>query len=203
MFNLNPEPLFHVCLETASHPRTPTLPGLPEASPQTSRNRSRYLKIITTNLSSVASPNIKAASHRTSIGAEVPVRRNLFSDFVSEAVKPRQSESPTKQSMRSLSTSSNDKGKYYLYEIHSLNSKIRNLVKEQETMRDKLLAQENLVQGLQRERQGYSEVQSAAMPESGLIDDCYFNVTFKPQDRWKPRSRKFPREVFTRPIKNK
>jgi hypothetical protein len=82
--------------------------------------------------------------------------------------------------------------------------KIRNLIKEQETMRDKLIAQESFIQGLQKEglRPVYSEVQSATIPEHS-IDDCYFNVTFKPQEKWLPRSRKFPREVFTRPIKNK
>ena len=203
MFNLNPEPLFPLSSEPASHPRTPTLPSIPEASPHKGRHRSKHLNIITANLTSLASPIIKTASNRVSIGPEVPVRRNLFSEFVSEEVKSRKSESPRKKSMRSLSTSSNDKGKYFLYEISTLNNKIRNLIKEQETMRDKLVVQETFIQGLQRDRQGFCEVQSATIPECEFVDDCYFNVTFKPQDKWLPRSRKFPREVFSRPIKNK
>ena len=193
----------------SSHPPTPTLPGLqdpPHSNP--SRYHRKQLSVITKLPSPVQSPVTKTSRNRKSINTDVPVRRNLFGEFsIPEDSKQPIIEipSPTKRSLRSLSTSSNDKGKYYLHEINTLNTKIRNLIKEQESLREKLFVQENIVQGLQRPggNQVYYEIQSATIPDNQSFDDCFFNATFRPQEKWMPKSRKFPRDVFSRPIKNK
>lgn len=198
-----PQPEAHI-----DHPPTPTLPGLQDPPhSNASRYHRKQLSVITKLPSQIQSPLIKTSQNRKSIKTEIPVRRNLFGEFsIREDSKQSIIElpSPSKRSLRSLSTSSNDKGKHYLHEINSLNNKIRNLIKEQESMRDKLYVQENIIQGLQRGgNQVFCEVQSATIPDNPSFDECFFNATFRPQEKWMPRSRKFPRDVFSRPIKNK
>lgn len=207
MFSPYIDPQYPSLTESSGHPPTPTLPGLQESSMLNhSRYKQKQLSVITKFPNQGLSPIIKTSQNRRTLATEIPARRNLFGEFnPSETIKNTAIDlpSPTKHSLRSLSTSSNDKGKHYLHEINTLNNKIRNLIKEQECMRDKLYVQENFVQGLQRGREVVCEVQSATIPENVSFDESFFNVTFRPQEKWLPRSRKFPREVFSRPIKNK
>lgn len=207
MFSPYLDSQFPSLTESSAHPPTPTLPGLQESTKlNPSRYKQKQLSVITKFPNQGLSPIIKSSQNRRSLATEVPARRNLFGEFnPSESIKNPIIDlpSPTKKSLRSLSTSSNDKGKHYLHEINTLNNKIRNLIKEQETMRDKLYVQENFIQGLQKGREVVYEVQSATIQENVSFDEAFFNVTFKPNEKWLPRSRKFPREVFSRPIKNK
>lgn len=216
MFSQNTDGIFAIARESQSCPRTPTLPALQE-SPKAKLYlfRNRNLKIITVKSKNLNSPGYKSNSSQNRAYKNVVLRKSLLSEF-EKFSEPKSNLLPqaynqevySKESIRSLSSSLNDKGKHYLHEISSLNNKIRNLIKEQDNLRDKLLIQENIVMSLQKESSikpvvAYHEVQSATIPMHQSYDENDFNVTFKPQGKWVPRSRRFPREVFCKISKAK
>lgn len=207
MFSQIHENPFVTTSENPSCPRTPTLPGLQEGLiDRTCTFKHRNLKIITTGIKALASPVAKTSKSKRVNNSDIPIRRNLFGEVerFSESLGADRSDDTEvvrKRSLRSMSTSNNDKGKHYLNEISNLNTKIRNLIKEQDNLRDKLLVQENIIMNLQRDNGvrpvvAYHEIQSATIPQHDSLDDSFFQVTFKPNEKWVPKSRRFPRDVF-------
>ena len=209
--------IFYLSKEANSCPRTPTLPEIQE--PQRERrihDKRRNLQVITANNKSVINSPIKTSTARRlhvstfqrciNLGNELekysePMSSKLHRDYVGEVGSYRNSK-------RSLSSSVNDKSGHYLNEISSLNNKIRNLIKDQDCLRDKLVVQESIISSLHRESGvrpvvGYHEVQSATFPQDES-DDIDFQVTFKPNERWtQPKSRRFPRDVFCKVPRNR
>lgn len=209
---------FCLSRENYSCPRTPTLPSIQDTSASRSNSfRNRNLKIITNVQQNFGSP---ASKPRKMNFDHTPVRKKLIAEFDNQfeslsSVLP-QSDIIKKKSCRSLSTCVNDKAKHYLNEINNLNTKIRNLIKEQDSLRDKLVTQENIIMSMHKDyvkpvivchdlpsSNIYNDIQSATIPRDS-IDESFFQVTFKPDEKWvQPRSRRFPREVFCKASRNR
>ncbi|OMJ76361.1 hypothetical protein SteCoe_24303 [Stentor coeruleus] len=216
MFSQNIDGIFAIARESHSCPRTPTLPALQESPKEKVYSfRNRNLKILTSKSKNLSNYGHKSNNSQNRAYNNVALRKSLLSEF-EKFSEPKSSLLPqacnhevySKESNRSLSSSLNDKGKHYLHEISSLNNKIRNLIKEQDNLRDKLLIQENIIMSLQKESSikpvvACHEIQSATIPLHQSYDENDFSVTFKPQGKWVQRSRRFPREVFCKISKAK
>lgn len=209
MLSQNPDSIFAVSKDYSRSLMTPTLPGLQESpNEKESPVRRRNLKIITIKNKSLPSPEVKPSQSYNHVCYNPVVRRSLNPEFI-KLLEPRSSLLPqiysqevdAKKPIRSSSISINEKGKHYLQEISTLNKKIRNLIKEQDSLRDKMLVHENIIMSLQKASpikpiSANHEAQSASLPLNGSLDESFFHITFKPQENWVPKSRKFPREVF-------
>ena len=227
---------FVISKDEETCPRTPTLPCIQDNSKQRNSSfRQKNLKIITTGQKNTASPAIKSNRYRLMSYIDTPIRKNLqneyekfnepFSAVTNQNVRKNFS---AKGPERSLSSSVKEKNLNYLTEIYKLNTKIRNLIKEQDTLKDKLLVQENILMNLHKDYEikppvPFHEIQSATIPRfennSGSIHleeiksatipknesfDESFQVTFKPMEKWlQPVSRRFPRDVFCKITKNR
>ena len=205
--------IFYLSKEANSCPRTPTLPEIQD--PQSNiriNSRRRNLQVVTINSKAGINSPIKTSPAKRLHVSNFRGRTNLYNEF-EKLSEPMSSKLPSSYaqdvfSFRSLSTSGNDKSGQYLNEISNLNNKIRNLIKEQDSLRDKLLVQENIISSLHKESWvrpvvGCHEVQSATFPQEEL-EDSDFQVTFRPNERWtQPKSRRFPREVFCKAPKNR
>ena len=214
MFSHMQEQIFNINKEIQTYPRTPTLPGLQELSPERKKSLRQRNLIINTNCQK--NPIAKNRTYRKTDNNDSPVRRNLLNDF-DKQIEPYSSiiqhtdgkDVSSTVSNRSMSTSANDRGKHYMNEINTLNNKIRNLIKEQDNLRDKIITQENTIMSLQKDQESkymnvYQEIQSATIPQHESLTDPYFQITFKPQDRWiKPNTKRFPREIFCKHSKNR
>lgn len=205
------ENLFSLSKDTIACPRTPTLPGIQEGKIERKGPvKHRNLQIIT-SANTPRSPSKTNTTRRLGY-SDFPIRKNLFNE-IGKPSEPLSSKLPreisSQVSYRSFSTSAQDKGGKYLNEINNLNNKIRNLIKEQDSLRDKLVVQENIISTLHKDNAvrpvvGYHEIQSATLLQEDSIDDSYFHVTFKPNEKWvQPRSKRFPREVFCKVPKNR
>ena len=193
MFSHMQEQIFNINKEIQTYPRTPTLPGLQELSPERKKSLRQRNLIINTNCQK--NPIAKNRTYRKTDNNDSPVRRNLLNDF-DKQIEPYSSiiqhtdgkDVSSTVSNRSMSTSANDRGKHYMNEINTLNNKIKNLIKEQDTLRDILMTQENSSMNIQKDNlikigYPYHEIQSATMPQHESFDESFFQVTFKPQEK--------------------
>ncbi|OMJ83520.1 hypothetical protein SteCoe_15552 [Stentor coeruleus] len=202
--------------DSFSCPKTPTLPALKETlNEKLYSERKGDLKIITKVRKNAPSLSFRHSRGCNFIFYDVPTMKNLMSEFEkvsdennSTFLQIEHKETFSKSSMRSLSTSSNDQIDNNMHEINTLNNKIRSLIKDQDHIRDKRISQENISIHLQKnipikpifinhDQHNY------ITPSHISFDERYFSMTFKPQDKWLPQSRKFPREVFCKQSKFK
>ncbi|OMJ78528.1 hypothetical protein SteCoe_21633 [Stentor coeruleus] len=214
MFLQNQDNIFAFAKESYNCPRTPTLPALKESpNEKVHPGRKGNLKIITKVTKNEPSLSCRPSRGCNSVFYDAPTMKNLMAEFekVSEAnnstfLQIEHKETLSKRSMRSLSTSSNDQGSNYMHEINTLNNKIRSLIKDQEHIRERRLSQENIASHLHKDNPikpmhlRYDQ-QNCIGPSHESFDEGYFRVTFKPQDKWVPQSRRFPREVFCKQSK--
>ena len=196
MFLYKQEHVFNINKDPHSCPRTPTLPGIQELSSERRKPfRLQNLKINTNFQKNLFSPAVKTATRRGTDYIGDPIRKNLLNDFekqteVYSSLLPQREARKIAStiSYRSMSSSGNDKCKYYMNEINTLNNKIKNLIKEQDTLRDILMTQENSSMNIQKDNlikigYPYHEIQSATMPQHESFDESFFQVTFKPQEK--------------------
>lgn len=215
MFLQNQDNIFTFAKESYSCPRTPTLPALKESPNECYPGRKGNLKITIKVAKNAPSLSCRASRGCNYVYYDAPVMKNLMAEFENASdttnstfLQIEHKETLIKRSMRSFSTSSNDQGGNYMHEINTLNNKIRSLIKDQEHIRDKRLSQENITIHLQKDtpiKPIYvrHDQQNYIAPSHVSFDEGYFKVTFKPQDKWVPQSRRFPREVFCKQSKLK